>query len=151
MVKVFPHMKELMDAVSHSDKDLKEILAKVVASDTAQNDLIMSIQGSLGTIKDDLNSVKTDVTGLKTGLDGVKLSVHNNVLDILRITVYNDKVPIEDRLVAARRYFLLGGNGKVALYVKGLILTYDKEWSVVIAMSKDEEKAKINSILEGAK
>lgn len=136
MVKVFPHMKELMTAVRSSDKDLKDILAKVIASDAAQNELIRAIQ--------------TDLHDLKTGQEALRKDVNNNVLDILRITIYNEKVPIEDRLVAARRYFLLGGNGKVALYVKGLIVPYAKEWAVVLAMSTDDEKTKITHILEVA-
>jgi hypothetical protein len=136
MVKVLPHMKELMDAIKHSDSDLKDILTRVIASDAAQNELIKAIQA--------------DLTGIKTDIAGVKNDIKNNVLDVLRITIYNSDVPIEDRLVAARRYFLLGGNGKVAAYVKVLINSYGKEWSVVLAMSSEDEKAKINSILEAA-
>jgi hypothetical protein len=120
--KIAPHMKELMEAVKGSNKDLKTLLEKVIASDEKQSKMITDLQSGM----------------------------RNNTLDILRITIYNSEVPIEDRLVAARRYFILGGNGKVAHFVKPLIAQYTSEWSVVIAISTEDERLKIKAILEAA-
>jgi hypothetical protein len=63
-----------------------------------------------------------------------------NTLDILRITIYNDAIDIEDRLVAARRYFILGGNGKVATFVRGLVKENPSIWRTLLSITKEDEK-----------
>jgi DNA integrity scanning protein DisA with diadenylate cyclase activity len=63
-----------------------------------------------------------------------------NTLDILRITVYNEAIDIEDRLVAARRYFILGGNGKVATYVSKLVKENPSIWRTLLSITKEDEK-----------
>jgi hypothetical protein len=120
MVKVFPQMQVLKDIISHSDQDLKDLLAKVMASDEKQGAQIAEMS----------------------------LNVRNNVLDTLRITIYTAHIAIEDRLVAARRYFILGGNGKVALYVKSLITSYPDHWKAILAMSKPEDRATLEEVLK---
>jgi hypothetical protein len=120
MVKVFPHMQELKTAIVHSDEDLKSLLTKVIASDEKQ----------------------------AAQIEELKLNVRNNVLDTLRLTIYTEHIAIEDRLVAARRYFILGGNGKVAEYVTVLARGYQDHWKAILAMSKPDEKAKLEEIIK---
>jgi hypothetical protein len=62
-----------------------------------------------------------------------------NTLDVLRMTVYNESIDIEDRLVAARRYFVRGGNGKVARYVQDLASANPSAWHAIRACTKPEE------------
>lgn len=73
--------------------------------------------------------------------------VRLNTLDVLRITVYNEGVDPEDRLVAAKRYFIRGGNGKVAEYVKTLIAQYPHSWKTILAMVSAEERQKLVDIV----
>jgi hypothetical protein len=118
MVGIF--LWKVAPTLSSTDKTLKNLVDKVVASDEKQT---------------------TQIAEIKTNL-------RNNVLDVLRITVYNESIAIEDRLVSARRYFLLGGNGKVARYVKGLIGTYDAEWRTILAICTADERTKLEEILK---
>jgi hypothetical protein len=83
----------------------------------------------------------------EAALADIKTNIRKNTLDILRITIYNEKVDVEDRLVAARRYFLGGGNGKVSKFVKVLISENQPIWNAVLAMSKPEEKEVLNQAL----
>jgi hypothetical protein len=70
----------------------------------------------------------------------IKENITLNTRDILRITIYNENVATEDRLVAAKRYFLKGGNGKVASYAHKLIDAHEDMWKVILATSKPEEQ-----------
>jgi hypothetical protein len=69
----------------------------------------------------------------------MKDTVKCNTLDVLRMTVYNEGIDIEDRLVAARRYFVRGGNGKVARYVQDLASANPSAWHAIRACTKPEE------------
>jgi hypothetical protein len=71
----------------------------------------------------------------------MRMSIRYNSLDILRITIYNEKVDIEDRLVAAKRYFVQGGNGKVLEYVIPLTKDNPVIWKTILAMLKPDEQA----------
>jgi hypothetical protein len=73
-----------------------------------------------------------------------------NTLDVLRLTVYNEGIDPEDRLVAAKRYFVRGGNGKVASYVKRLIAKYPAEWKTILAIVSIDEKTKLEQIIRDA-
>jgi hypothetical protein len=74
-------------------------------------------------------------------IDDIREHLKMNNLDVLRMTIYNDGVDIEDRLVAAKRYFVRGGNGKVADYVKLLVEQHPSVWKIVLATtSKDKHE-----------
>lgn len=109
--KVSPYFKDLL---AHVDKGNAELTSKV-------NALVVS----------DTEQAKT--------LNEFSEHIRVNTLDTLRITVYNDGIDPEDRLVAARRYFIRGGNGKVAKYVQALIKEYPNSWKAILAMSKPDE------------
>jgi hypothetical protein len=112
-------MATLLKTVQDSDTDLKKMLNTVIDSDAKQAQQIEDLQ----------------------------LNLRNNVLDVLRITIYAEHIAIEDRLVAARRYFLKGGNGKVATYVKELVKDHPLEWKAIYAMSKEEERKVLYQII----
>jgi hypothetical protein len=121
LVKVFPHMTKLSTSIAKSDDDLKALLAKVISSDEQQSIAIADL----------------------------RTANRNVALDILRLTVYNEAVPIEDRFVAARRYFIMGGNGKVAHFIKPLTETNQAAWAAIVAMSSEDEKKTLNKALTG--
>jgi hypothetical protein len=73
-----------------------------------------------------------------------------NTLDVLRITVYNESINIEDRLVAAKRYFVRGGNGKVASFVKRLTAEHISAWRTILAMVSADERKQLEKIIEEA-
>jgi hypothetical protein len=79
----------------------------------------------------------------------IKEHIRTTNLDVLRMTIYNESVDMEDRLVAARRYFIRGGNGKVAAYATELVKENAGIWHVVLAMSKPEEVALLPEALRG--
>jgi hypothetical protein len=81
-------------------------------------------------------------------IEDLRLHVRNNILDTLRLTIYNTEIDVQDRLVAARRYFLLDGNGKVAMHVNELIKENPEIWKTVMLMSKEEERIKLEAILK---
>jgi DNA integrity scanning protein DisA with diadenylate cyclase activity len=120
--RITPFLKDLGVRIDKSDADLKDKLDNIIESDKIQT---------------------ADIADLK-------INMCNNVKDVLRITIYNESVAIEDRLVSARRYLLLGGNGKTSKYVKELIVKYPSEWRAILAMSKDEDKARLTKIIEEA-
>jgi hypothetical protein len=117
--KVSPFMKDIVTQLGDKNTGIASKLDTVIERDKAQ----------------------------EAALADIKENVRKNTLDILRITIYNEKVDIEDRLVAARRYFLLGGNGKVAQFVLGLIAENKAVWNAVLAMSKPEEKTVLRQAL----
>jgi hypothetical protein len=94
--------------------------------------------------------INKKVDGLVTSDAEQAEHIRLNTLDVLRITVYNESVDVEDRLVAAKRYFIRGGNGKVAAYVKQLAQTHAREWKTILAMVSAEERAQLEKILAEA-
>jgi hypothetical protein len=81
-------------------------------------------------------------------ISDIQVGVKNNTLDILRITIYNESLDIEDRLVAARRYVISGGNGKVAPYIAGLAKANPDIWRTIVAMSSNEERKALEDLYE---
>jgi hypothetical protein len=79
------------------------------------------------------------------------MNIKYNTLDILRVTLYNTNIHIGDRLIAIKRYLVLGGNGKVAQYAKKLIAENQSDWDMVMRFTADEDKAKVQEALNAAK
>jgi hypothetical protein len=77
----------------------------------------------------------------------VQANVCHNTRDILRMTIYNEVVDIEDRLVASRRYLLRGGNGKALPYIKQLAADNPDAWRAIVAMSSDKERAILEKVV----
>lgn len=44
---------------------------------------------------------------------------------ILRLTVYNEKLPLSERILAGKEYINKGGNGDVRHYIEEHLLPYD--------------------------
>jgi hypothetical protein len=118
--KVSPYFKDLLTRVDKGNQNLADKMVHLMDSDTEQT----------------------------KSLNELSEHVRVNTLDTLRITIYNMEIDPEDRLVAARRYFLRGGNGRVAPYVKGLTGQYPNSWKAILAMSKPEERVKLEKALE---
>jgi hypothetical protein len=115
---------------------LKDIVGKLEDGNKEHNVLSTKIEQIITSDKEQSSKI-----------EDLKLHVRNNILDTLRLTVYDTKIDIQDRLVAARRYFLLDGNGKVAAHVNVLIKENPEIWKTVLLMSKDSEREKLISIL----
>lgn len=59
--------------------------------------------------------------------------------DILKVIIYNDKLPILDRQEALLDYFALGGNGPTRNYaLKEIILPYKELWNSVEQRAREE-------------
>jgi hypothetical protein len=108
----------------------KDLLERVTQSNDSAENMRLRIECLLKSDAEQSNAIK-------------EISEHMrcNTLDVLRITIYNEAIDIEDRLVAARRYFIKGGNGKVAVYVQGLVKNNPSIWRTILSMTKDDEKA----------
>jgi hypothetical protein len=119
--KVSPYFKDLLSRVDKGNSFLSEKVDNLLKSDSTQSEMITAISDH----------------------------VRCNTLDVLRITIYNESVDIEDRLVAARRYFIRGGNGKVAGFVRTLIDQNTGIWRAIIAMSSDADKELLEKALQG--
>jgi hypothetical protein len=111
-------------------------------------DLLEHIELGNTNTQVNMQAITTKVDTLITSDAAQAESIRCNTLDILRITVYNSGIAIEDRLVAAKRYFMQGGNGKVASYIKQLIADHAHEWKVVLAMVSEQERAKLEKIIK---
>lgn len=120
--KVSPFFKDILEKMDSGNKDLADRITTVIASDAEQ--------------------AKT--------INDMSEHIRLNTLDVLRITVYNESVDPEDRLVAAKRYFVRGGNGKVASYVKRLIDQYPEQWKTILAMVTLDERAQLEKIIAEA-
>jgi hypothetical protein len=118
--KISPFFKDLISRIDTGNKDVREQLEKIVLSDNQQ----------VEDIKD------------------IKEHVRLNTLDILRMTIYNEQVDIKDRLVAAKRYFMRNGNGKVAAYVKILVDQNHIIWDTILATMDPKDVAIIEHALE---
>lgn len=44
---------------------------------------------------------------------------------ILRLTVYNEQLPLSERIIAGKKYIGKGGNGDVRHYIEEHLLPYD--------------------------
>ncbi len=44
---------------------------------------------------------------------------------ILRLTVYNEQLPLSERIIAGKEYIKKGGNGDVRHYIEEHLLPYD--------------------------
>jgi hypothetical protein len=101
-------------------------------------------------INDNIKIIDTKVNTLVESDAMQAEHIRLNTLDVLRITVYNENIDAEDRLIAAKRYFIRGGNGKVASYVKRLIAKYPTEWKTILAIVSVDEKTKLEQIIKEA-
>jgi hypothetical protein len=118
--KVSPFFKDLLEKMDTGNETVQDQLKKVIESDEQQS-------------KD---------------IQDIKQHVRFNTLDILRMTIYNEQVDLKDRLVAAKRYFMRDGNGKVATYVSNLIAQNPVIWDTILAMCTPDDQAKLTKALE---
>jgi hypothetical protein len=98
------------------------------------------IKGMFGGINEKIDAIIESDKTQSVIIDEIKENVRHNYTDLLRITIYNTAIDIEDRLVAAKRYFVRGGNGKVAEYVSTLVAEHPDVWKVILAMSSEDDK-----------
>jgi hypothetical protein len=117
--KVAPYLKDMVKHVDTANVALTAKIDALIQSDAAQ----------------------------EAAISGLSEHVRLNTLDMLRLTVYNGAVDIEDRLVAARRYFLRGGNGKTAAYVRELVAQNPAAWKTILAMSSEEERTTLEGVV----
>jgi hypothetical protein len=118
--KVSPFFKNLLEKMDTGNETVQTQLNKVIESDEQQS-------------KD---------------IQDIKQHLRFNTLDILRMTIYNEQVDIKDRLVAAKRYFMRDGNGKVATYVRNLVTQNQVVWDTILAMCTPDDQLKLTKALE---
>jgi hypothetical protein len=114
----------------------KDIIAKLRSGNQTTNEVSVRIDALL----------KSDEEQTKAIYE-IKDQVKHNNLDLLRLNIYNENLDIEDRLVTASRYFIQGGNGKVAEYTKSLIAEHPHVWRTIVAMVSKPEKEKLKTVL----
>jgi hypothetical protein len=104
------------------------------------------LKNVFGGLNEKIDKLIESDTAQSAAIKDVQENVRHNTRDILRMTIYNETVDIEDRLVAARRYILRGGNGKARPYIKQLALEHPDVWRAIVTMSTDEEKALLEAV-----
>lgn len=75
-----------------------------------------------------VNTVKKVVKFFRNLKDSVdKLLVHDKdqYKAILKLTVVNDSLPLSERIMAAKKYFDLGGNGDIKKYFEEHLKPFD--------------------------
>lgn len=79
-----------------------------------------SILATLITLAFQSSSIKKDIKKMKEHDD-------EQYLDILRLTIMSDNMPITERIIAGKKYIDRGGNGDVKKYYEKLIDDHVKE------------------------
>lgn len=90
--------------------------------------------GAWRLVKKGLDFIKK----LNTTLDSLVNETNEQALSILRLTVYNEQLPLSERIIAGKKYIKKGGNGDVKHYVEDHLLPFDKVGAV---HGETEEKA----------
>ena len=94
--------------------------------------LIAKIIAALGTIggvfvaifkfgKKVMNSLKD----VMEKLESMEKDLKEQPLSILRLTVYNDHIPLSERIIAGKEYIKDEGNGDVKKYIQEELLPFD--------------------------
>jgi hypothetical protein len=123
--------------------------AAVVVFITKGAPLLKEFRAGNDAIVDKIDGIIASDAAQTKDIAEIKEHIRTTNLDVLRMTIYNESVDMEDRLVAARRYFIRNGNGKTAAYVAELVKDNPGIWRVVLAMSKPEEVALLPEGLRG--
>lgn len=91
--------------------------------------LIASLIGACGVIIGAIKKLIKPIRDELKTIDELKRHTEENYLNILRLTVTSEEVPIEERLIAGDKYIQAGGNGAVKAYYHKLQEDYEKELS----------------------
>jgi hypothetical protein len=102
--------------------------------------LIKELLSKSTSMNDKIDGLLESDKAQTTAIDDIRHNLKCNTLDVLRMTIYNEAIDMEDRLVSARRYLVRGGNGKVAPYIKKLATENPEIWKTIVAMSTEEER-----------
>ena len=78
-----------------------------------------SILATLITLAFQNGSIKRDIKRMKEHDD-------EQYLDILRLTIMNDNMPISERIIAGKKYIDRGGNGDVKKYYENFLKEHTK-------------------------
>jgi hypothetical protein len=76
----------------------------------------------------------------------IKDNMRHNYLDLLRLTIYDSDLDIEDRLVAAKRYLVRGGNGKTLPLIKKLAADNPAVWNTIYTMASAEHRVLLEQV-----
>lgn len=94
--------------------------------------LIAKIIGALGTIAGVFvaifkygKKIMTSIKDVMTKLDSMEKELKEQRLSILRLVVYNDHIPLSERIIAGKEYIKDEGNGDVKKYIQEELLPFD--------------------------
>jgi len=88
------------------------VLVAIITGAMTLIGVIISTWSSNRSITKDLNDIKEE-------------NKHQS-LDILRLTVMNQDMPVSERLIAGKKYLNRGGNGDVKMYYEKLVEEHTK-------------------------
>jgi hypothetical protein len=124
--------------------------AAVVVFITKGAPLLKEFRGANDSINEKVDTIIENDKRQNKDITEMKDHLRTNNLDVLRMTIYNEGIDIEDRLVAAKRYFVRGGNGKVAEYVHSLVEQHPSVWKIVLATTSQDKIALLPESLRSA-
>ena len=104
-------------------------------------DSIETNRNNIAAVADSLNSVCETLREVKDNTDKMRLEVGNVHKDTLKAVVFNDDMPILDRMFAFNRYIKMGGNGTATEKMKSVIYNNFSIWESVLEMNKSDPVA----------
>jgi hypothetical protein len=82
--------------------------------------------GVIGLLWKPVKKLKDFFEKLNSTLDFLVKETTEQGLAIKRLTVYNEQLPLSERISAGKAYIAQGGNGDVKHYIMEHLLPYDK-------------------------
>jgi hypothetical protein len=86
----------------------------------------------LNIINQKIVDITATINSIKEVNDKQEVKLDNIIKDTLRLTIYQDNLSISERLLAARRYFIAGGNGPTRKYIEENLIKGNEElWNSI--------------------
>lgn len=71
-------------------------------------------------------SIKRKLDTMSKRFDSIEEHNDEQYLDILRLTIMSDNMPVSERIIAGKKYIDRGGNGDVKLFYQGFLNEHTK-------------------------
>lgn len=88
---------------------------------------IIALIGIGGTIIVALITQICQYSSIKKDIKNMKQHDDEQYLDILRLTIMNDNIPVTERIIAGKKYIERGGNGEVKKFFENFLEEHVKE------------------------
>lgn len=98
--------------------DILGLIAKIIAA-------LGTIGGVFVAIFKYGKKIMTSIKDVMTKLDSMEKELKAQRLSILRLVVYNDHLPLSERIIAGKEYIESDGNGDVKRFIESELLPFD--------------------------